>query len=59
MFKFEDTNRKADLRRRNSFVDEIKYTNINTQACMVTLVVFIVLLLSVLSVVVATNPYAI
>ncbi len=59
MFKFEDTNRKADLRRKNSFIDEIKYTNINTQACMVTLVVFIVLLLSVLSIAVATNPYTI
>ncbi len=59
MFKFEDTNRKADLRRKNSFVDEIKYTNINTQACMVTLIVFIVLLLSVLSIAVAANPYTI
>ncbi len=59
MFKFEDTNRKADLRRKNSIIDEIKYSQIDTKACMVTLAVFIVLLLSVLSIVVAANPYVI
>ena len=57
MFKNRDTTKRADLRKKTSIIDEIAYSNIDFNACMVTLIVFIVLLLSVLSVVMAQNPY--
>jgi hypothetical protein len=57
MFKNTDTVKRADLRKKTSVIDEIAYSNIDIQACMVTLAVFIVLLLSVLSIVTAQNPY--
>ena len=57
MFKNRDTTKRADLRKKTSIIDEITYSNIDFNACMVTLTVFIVLLLSVLSVVMAQNPY--
>lgn len=59
MFNYSDTTKKADLRKKNSIRDEIEYLNLDIQACMVTLGVFVVLLLSVLSVVTAQNPYLI
>ena len=57
MFKNNNTAKRADLRKRTSVIDEIAYLNLDIQACMVTLTVFVVLLLSVLSVVTAQNPY--
>ena len=57
MFKNTDTVKRADLRKKTSLMDEIAYSNINIQVCMVTLTVFVVLLLSVLSIVTAQNPY--
>ena len=57
MFKNRDTVKRADLRKKTSIIDEITYSNIDFNACMVTLTVFVVLLLSVLSVVMAQNPY--
>lgn len=57
MFKLKDTTKKADLRKRTSIRDEIKYMNLDINACMVTLAVFLVLLFSVLSVATAQNPY--
>ena len=57
MFKNRNTSKKADLRKKTSIIDEIAYSNIDIQVCMVTLAVFLVLLLSVLSVATAQNPY--
>ena len=57
MFGNKDTVKRADLRKKTSIIDEISYLNIDIQVCMVTLAVFIVLLLSVLSVATAQNPY--
>ena len=57
MFKNKDTVKRADLRKKTSIVDEIAYSNIDINTCMVTLAVFVVVLLSVLSVVTAQNPY--
>ncbi|WP_296796934.1 hypothetical protein [uncultured Methanobrevibacter sp.] len=57
MFKNNNTAKRADLRKRTSVIDEIAYLNLDIQACMVTLTVFVVLLFSVLSIVTAQNPY--
>ncbi|MBQ9025103.1 MAG: hypothetical protein IJ104_01805 [Methanobrevibacter sp.] len=57
MFKNINTTKRADLRKKTSIIDEIAYSNIDIQVCMVTLAVFLVLLLSVLSVATAQNPY--
>ena len=57
MFKNRDTAKRADLRKKTSIIDEIAYSNIDFNACMVTLTVFVVLLFSVLSIVTAQNPY--
>ena len=57
MFKNRNTSKRADLRKKTSIIDEIAYSNIDIQACMVTLTVFVVLLFSVLSVATAQNPY--
>lgn len=57
MFRNTNTQKRADLRKKTSIIDEIAYSNIDLQACMVTLTVFVVLLLSVLSVATAQNPY--
>ncbi len=59
MFKNTNTAKRADLRKKTSLMDEILYSNIDIQVCMVTLAVFLVLLLSVLSVATAQNPYMI
>ena len=57
MFKNNNTAKRADLRKRTSIIDEIAYLNLDIQACMVKLTVFVVLLFSVLSIVTAQNPY--
>ena len=57
MFKKINTKKRADLRKKTSIVDEIAYSNLDINACMVTLTVFVVLLFSVLSVATAQNPY--
>ena len=57
MLRNPNTSKRADLRKRTSIIDEIAYSNIDIQACMVTLTVFVVLLFSVLSVATAQNPY--
>lgn len=59
MFENNDTTIQVDLRKRSSIKDEIIYSNIDVQSCMVMLAVVAVLLLSVISVVAAQNPYII
>ena len=59
MFGNNDTTIQVDLRKKNSIKDEIMYSNIDVQSCMVMLVVIAALLLSVISVVAAQNPYII
>lgn len=59
MLKNKDTTIQADLRKRSSIADEIAYSNIDVQSCMVMLAVIAVLLLSVISVVAAQNPFII
>ncbi len=57
MFKKPNTKKRVDLRKKTSIIDEIAYSNLDINACMVTLTVFVVLLFSVLSVATAQNPY--
>lgn len=52
-----DTNVRVDLRKKNSIRDEISYSDYDFQTCMVVLVVITALLLSVISVVAAQNPF--
>lgn len=59
MFENNDTAIQVDLRKKNSLKEEIMYKNIDVQSCMVMLVVIAALLLSVISVVAAQNPYII
>ena len=59
MLRNNDTTLQADLRKKSSIVDEINYYSIDIQSCMVVLVVITALLLSVISVVAAQNPYII
>ena len=51
-----DTTIQADLRKRSSIKDEIMYSNLDVQSCMVVLVAITALLLSVISVVAAQAP---
>jgi hypothetical protein len=51
-----DTTIQVDLRKRSSIKDEIIYSNMDVQSCMVVLVVITALLLSVVSVVAAHAP---
>ena len=51
-----DTTIQVDLRKRSSIKDEITYSNLDVQSCMVMLVVMTVLLLSVISVAAANAP---
>ena len=53
MFGNNDTTIQVDLRKKSSIKDEIMYSNIDVQSCMVMLVVIAALLLSVISVVAA------
>ncbi len=59
MLRNNDTTLQADLRKKSSIVDEINYYSIDIQSCMVVLVVITALLLSVISVVAAQNPFII
>ena len=59
MFENNDTTIQVDLRKKSSLKDEIMYSNIDIQSCMVMLVVITALLLSVISVVAAQNQYLI
>ncbi len=59
MFENNDTTIQVDLRKKSSLKEEIMYKNIDVQSCMVMLVVIAALLLSVISVVAAQNPYMI
>jgi hypothetical protein len=59
MLRNNDTTIKADLRKRNSIVDELTYSGLDVQSCMVMLMVIAALLLSVISVVAAQNPFII
>lgn len=59
MLRNNDTTLQADLRKKSSIVDEIAFSNIDVQSCMVMLVVMTALLLSVISVVAAQNPFII
>lgn len=51
-----DTTIQVDLRKKSSIKDEIMYSNIDIQSCMVMLVVITALLLSVISIVAAQAP---
>ena len=59
MFENNDTTIQVDLRKKSSIRDEIMYSGIDVQSCMAMLAVVAVLLLSVISVVAAQNPYII
>lgn len=59
MLRNNDTTLQADLRKKSSIVDELAYYDIDIQTCMVMLVVIAALLLSVISVVAAKNPFII
>ena len=59
MLRKNDTTLQADLRKKSSIVDEMAYYNIDIQSCMVMLLVITALLLSVISVVAAQNPFII
>jgi hypothetical protein len=52
----KDTTLQVDLRKKSSVKDEIIYSNLDVQSCMVVLVVIAGLLLSVISVVAAQAP---
>jgi hypothetical protein len=56
MFGNKDTTLQVDLRKKSSVKDEIIYSNLDIQSCMVVLVVIAGLLLSVISVVAAQAP---
>ena len=51
-----DTTIQVDLRKKSSIKDEIIYSGIDIQSCMVMLVVITALLLSVISFVAAQSP---
>ena len=51
-----DTTIQVDLRKKSSIRDEIIYSNLDIQSCMVVLVAITALLLSVISVVAAQVP---
>lgn len=59
MFGNKDTTVQVDLRKKSSIRDEIIYSNLDIQSCMVVLAVIAVLLVSVISVAAAQNPYII
>ena len=52
----KDTTAKVDLRKKTSIIDEIEYTNLDIQSCMVVLMIIVALLLSVISVAAAQIP---
>ena len=56
MFENNDTTIQVDLRKKSSIKEEIMYSNLDIQSCMVVLVVITALLLSVITVVAAQAP---
>ncbi len=52
----KDTSVQVDLRKKSSMKDEIIYSSLDIQSCMVVLAVITALLLSVISVVAAHTP---
>ena len=56
MFGNNDTTLQVDLRKKSSIKDELIYSNLDIQSCMVVLIVIAALLLSVISVVAAQAP---
>ena len=56
MFGNNDTTLQVDLRKKSSIKDELVYSNLDIQSCMVVLIVIAALLLSVISVVAAQAP---
>ena len=51
-----DTTIQVDLRKKSSIKDELIYSNLDIQSCMVVLIVIAALLLSVISIVAAQAP---
>ena len=51
-----DTTIQVDLRKKSSIKDEIMYSNLDVQSCMVVLLAITALLLSVISVAAAQAP---
>jgi hypothetical protein len=56
MFSNNDTTVQVDLRKKSSIKDELAYSNLDFQSCMVVLVVITAFLLSVISVAAAQAP---
>ena len=56
MIRNNNSTPKVDLRKKSSIVDEIKYSNLDFQSCMVVLMIMVALLLSVISVAAAHIP---
>ena len=56
MFSNNDTTVQVDLRKKSSIKDELAYSNLDFQSCMVVLVVIAAFLLSVISVAAAQAP---
>ena len=56
MLSNNDTTIQVDLRKKKSVKDELIYSNLDIQSCMVVLVAITALLLSVISVVAAQAP---
>ena len=56
MFSNNDTTVQVDLRKKSSIKDELAYSNLDFQSCMVVLVVVTAFLLSVISVAAAQAP---
>ena len=56
MFGNKDTTIQVDLRKKSSLKDEIIYSNLDIQSCMVMLMVITAFLLSVISVAAANAP---
>ena len=52
----KDTTVQVDLRKKSSMIDELTYSNLDVQSCMVVLAVIAGLLLSVISVAAAQAP---
>ena len=56
MIGTKNNSTRVDLRKKTSIKDELIYSNLDIQSCMVVLLVIIVLLLSVFSVAAAHSP---
>ena len=52
----ENVTQRVDLRKKSSIKDEIQFSDLDIQSCMVVLMVIVALLLSVISVAAAHSP---